>query len=131
MSHVFDVMLEGLYAYPEENYRYWSNTNPEEIYQVLGDNGYWEKFYEDALKVIPSERAWFYALKNRNPWFGTDKAKELIHGKKDGLYVEKDYIEFTFQVAKAFLPSLVWLDLPVDTIPVLNFHASQRLTDAV
>ena len=130
MSHVFDVMLEGMYAYPEETFRYWSNTNPDEIYRVLQANGYWQKFYEDALQVMPRERDWFYALKDRNPWFGTDKAKKLICSRDD-LYVERDYIEFTFQVAKAFIPGLLWLDLPVDTVPVLNFHASQRLTDAV
>lgn len=131
MSYVFNVCLEGLYSYPEQIYPYWSNTNPEEIYRVLGANGYWEKFYDDVLKVLPAERGWFSALQDRNPWFATDKAKALIRGAKDELYEERDYIEFTFQVAKAFIPDLVWLDMPKNEMPELNFHASQRLTDAV
>ena len=129
MSHIFDVVLEGTHVHPEDIYRYWSNTDPQEIYRVLSENGYWDKFYEDALQVFSDDRAWFFALQDRNPWFATSEAKALIYG--EGLYEEATYIDFTFQVAKAFIPSLVWTDMPEETVPRLNFHGSARLTDAL
>ena len=117
-------------GYSEDTYRYWSNTDPQEIYRVLSENRYWDKFYEDALQVFPDDRDWFFALQDRNPWFATSEAKALIDGE-DGLYAEKAYIDFTFQVAKAFIPSLVWTDIPEETVPRLNFHGNERLTDAL
>ena len=130
MIHDFDVVLEGMYSYPAEKYSYRSNTHPDHIYHALTQNNYWRKFYEDAFEIRPEEKEWFFNLSDRNPYFATDAASEVINSE-DKLYDELVYIDLTFQVAKAFFPNLWWSPVEKEAPTTLCFHGRQRLVNAV
>ncbi len=128
--YTFHVVLEAMYHYKDKQVLFESNYPSDRIMAILNVMDYNEKFWEDDLNIQPKHRDWFRGLKDRNPWFASVEAENLIMGEGDGLNDESDYIEFTFQTIKAFIPDLVWrrLKSPPET-PSVSFDGKQRMTN--
>lgn len=126
----FNVVLEARQPYKESTYWFESNHSPDRIFAIIHQIDYKAKFWEDDLNIQPKHRDWFRVLKDQNPWFASTEAENLIMGDGDGLNDEYDYIEFTFQTVKAFIPDLVWRKLGASPeIPWVTFGGSQRMTN--